>query len=462
MGPKSDSIENVRPWNIALCSSWILVASTAGYAQTGDGGACVGDSPQVVDLSQLRSSWASNDAGVRILGSLALSDELAGISIDASCFTTPNTPTETLVMRRPRIEAALRLLKDRISECRKVLDLPDFDRVLKKLNHTKISCATDRMVNKDSNSSKTRAIAQMTLRTQVGNRWVAAGTSDEAPAVIELNVQRDSTANGLDFDGMDIDSSAPSVSLENRASVLFHELLHTTSNSTLWHDSAHLRNETGCEDSVYADRIYLLTAACFPHSQRGVLLYDNARDWTKKCPHVCRDALGKIDADVSTLPDVQIDEGDSLVAIPLEPQAADAQCRKIEALSDFMRRREASIRQVRLKLVELKLRWTQGTVPPVRGSEVLIRRADSLLTWIYKYNQGFVPSPDAKAALDREIATWKTFRSIAPSEEMTQLLHQLDIVRKWTLEPTPQGVKLFDRASAAQYSQKSSKNPKLP
>lgn len=83
-------------------------------------------------------------------------------------------------------------------------------------------------------------------------------------------------------------------------STLFHETLHwSVENNRSYHNHTHTRNRSGCDKSLYEDRVYLLEASCFPNSDVGQEFYDDKKG-AVNCPGVCEKAM--TESDTNTLP----------------------------------------------------------------------------------------------------------------------------------------------------------------
>lgn len=86
--------------------------------------------------------------------------------------------------------------------------------------------------------------------------------------------------------------------------------------------------------------------------------------------------------------------------------------------------RSAALTQIRRRLWDLRALWVTQE-PPQREWEILSRRADHLLTWIYKIKVDLVPPVEAHESLKTEIALWQGFRS-PQAAEVIQLLQQTE------------------------------------
>ena len=178
-----------------------------------------------------------------------------GTLIDKSCWQkrSPKEYREWL----DRVESAIAHAMTQTKRCEKVLGLPVLSDVIPKIRRMRINC------------------------NDFENHTMAADygviTSPRLAREYELvNWSHDATLESTDW----------------LASNVLHEALHwTASNNRHWHAKASEKETGKCENSVFADRIYLTTAACFPLSLRGWSFYTTALD----CPGVCESAFTESD-----------------------------------------------------------------------------------------------------------------------------------------------------------------------
>ena len=84
-------------------------------------------------------------------------------------------------------------------------------------------------------------------------------------------------------------------SVEELASTLVHEALHWTKhNNTDWHNHTGGRDRETCNNSLFEDRVYMMTAACFPDSKIGKKFYGVGG--AHSCPEICQTALTSSDS----------------------------------------------------------------------------------------------------------------------------------------------------------------------
>lgn len=85
--------------------------------------------------------------------------------------------------------------------------------------------------------------------------------------------------------------------LTELAKTLLHEALHHTSSNTSWHNSANAdRSVDFCTRSMFADRVHLLSGACFGAAEVGQDYYGGGAG--AACDSACRYALTQVDPEL--------------------------------------------------------------------------------------------------------------------------------------------------------------------
>ena len=180
-----------------------------------------------------------------------------------------------------RIARALALAMTQAYRCEKTMGLTVAADVISILRRTRINCGSD--------------IDQSTMAS---NEVVRGGNLFIAP-LVGINSGYDQQYNiNLSMRALSSVAWRRDVAF---AADLFHEALHSTASSTSsWHEATQNRADRGCRNSIFEDRIYLISAACFPNSYWGFNFYwalDNAVA-AVDCPGVCEHAFTARDSDL--------------------------------------------------------------------------------------------------------------------------------------------------------------------
>jgi hypothetical protein len=234
----------------------------------------------------------------------------SGAIIGAECISGPNSARREAILAR--FDRVLNRAFQQAQRCQQVLNLPNVDSIISILRRTRFLCPPNLPSSVTGMNSMDRFDPSVAPFGTVNRSY-------DRTYLIRLSI-----------------SSLMERNEEDVASTLFHEALHSTSsNHRVWHNNA-LSNhqEVGCQNSIFLDRIYLMQAACFPSSSRGVMSFYSSRGaW--QCPGVCERAFTEVDADVGMerAPDVLTPGiiGPPLIATPRSNRETTLICDRIRS-----------------------------------------------------------------------------------------------------------------------------------
>lgn len=208
-----------------------------------------------------------------------------------------------------RVEGAIDLALRRSQDCAMRLGLGDMIRVQEVLRELTIHC--------ELSPSQTAAYLRTTLPVQTAQGVVSVSPFQTRDFRLYFNSTPASPEGRAQFDLLPI---------EELAMVVAHESLHAFANSRIWHSDSVPRATSGCVNSLFEDRIYFQSGACFPNTRIGRFFYDQ-ESGAARCPQVCVAALTQVDS--GTLHRYADVQGPSLIASPLEMREAEQICRTI-------------------------------------------------------------------------------------------------------------------------------------
>jgi hypothetical protein len=251
-----------------------------------------------------------------------------GAVLDSSCrgATERASFLASLGMGPPRpreevIESALVQVIAQTEECRRVFpSLPNIDSVVGILRRARIACTNDL-------GHGTEAVNDVLgIYRPFLSALAPANTGyDRSYSFLLSNNALDNPLRASDL-----------------SVILFHEALHSLSaNNTYWHNEAGRMSLTVCEASVFRDRVYFLSAVCFPESSIGRAFW--ADDGAASCDGVCERALTHV-VPVPQLRRATEDSasegmhGPPLSAIPMASRDAQIVCGQIRDVQGRFRR----------------------------------------------------------------------------------------------------------------------------
>jgi len=247
-----------------------------------------------------------------------------GTVIDGSCFA--GLSVKDAEQKLDFISRSIGFALTQSRRCEKAFGLPAYGEVMPHLRRATIYCSKDAESpilatanqNDPQDSTKTAGWSQ---------RW----------EIMDFNV------NAF------IGSSGGGIA--RAAATLAHEALHWGSNGNrAWHSDAlaKKKNWEGCADSVLADRVYLLEAACFPTSSLG----EELRRQLQKggCPEICESAFSE-------------SERSKLLEQGVSEQTIGPALSKSEARKICTRIKDQALREKRVteQMVGLVNRWDEAT-----------------------------------------------------------------------------------------------------
>jgi len=149
----------------------------------------------------------------------------------------------------------------------------------------------------------------------------------------EMTLAMPETKNGETTNGPNFETW----NVTELGSVIAHEAMHVLAmNNRSWHNDLSSRAKTGCNNSIFYDRIYFTESACFPNVRSGQEFYSDNGPY--QCPEVCEAALTEIDPSVveDNLPAQSLDSatgvyGPSTVARPYPIAEARRICQRIRS-----------------------------------------------------------------------------------------------------------------------------------
>ncbi|MCC7440273.1 MAG: hypothetical protein IT285_01485 [Bdellovibrionales bacterium] len=344
---------------LALVMSMSLTAEATGTADCAD-----------APLSELdrwaRATVSSSTRGVALPN---------GTIVDESCLAGLDATARG--RRIARIRAAVDFASDQATRCHEAFRLPDPTNVPGTLARTRLRCSD---LGDNVNAQAATTVDHGWCPTQRLLGALITTPHYERSYEVEITTR---TSHALDVG--DIDSLA---------STLFHETLHFSSNNRIWHNeptAAH--TGSGCANSLYTDRVYFLTAACFPNSPRGRQFRANAPEAAPAgCANVCDEALGTIDqAAIDEYSHVYGARG--LIASPLTAGDRRIICGRITASS---RRAREVLPELRhdLRMAERAL----STLPRAAIFETMIGREIAVATKLIPFS-GYTPARTPEAAV---------------------------------------------------------------
>lgn len=178
-------------------------------------------------------------------------------------------------------------------------------------------------------------------------------------------------------DNMDI-----AVDTERFASFFVHELMHfTPSNNRAWHadiTKVGSKNKEGCKNSIWKDRIYLMSAACFPEGVRGQQFFGE-RSWRKAgteiiweykspvldCQGLCESAFMESDSEKDFVEKIMHSQGaykmDRLYIAPrLSKSQATQYCDRVRAAARIKKNHVEHMARVETRLKDKILNRLNG------------------------------------------------------------------------------------------------------
>jgi hypothetical protein len=250
-----------------------------------------------------------------------------GTVLDPSCTTGPNAANGPRIVAA--LERGLARALERADQCFQRLRIVEMRDVISVLRRTRIQC-----IQGDPNDD---TIAMMRRTCRMGTnraRYSAGATHDYQMGVITPPPPLPAPTGPA----ADEKKEAPSMltmSPDDLGSYLAHEAMHVlAANSHSWHDSLEGRRWNGCENSVFADRIYFTQAACFPDSFVGQGVREQRL--ASRCPGLCEGALTTVEASVveqyrpATRPgDTERPYGPPLAAHPYSRDEASRICTRL-------------------------------------------------------------------------------------------------------------------------------------
>jgi hypothetical protein len=196
----------------------------------------------------------------------------SGAIVGADCISGVNLPLREELIEK--FEGSLSRAFQQIERCQNVLNLPNLSSAVSVLRRTRFSCPTnlpDRFVASNMVVRRCSSLAPF---------GYVSSTYDRSHAI---NFPSDRILR---------------LPEEEMATYLLHEALHSTaSNHRAWHNDIQKRSEEGCTDSLYLDRVYLTSVACFPRSSRGSSFF-RAAEGAYQCPGLCERTFTEVDPDL--------------------------------------------------------------------------------------------------------------------------------------------------------------------
>ncbi|HTL11013.1 MAG TPA: hypothetical protein VL588_00915 [Bdellovibrionota bacterium] len=266
------------------------------------------------------STWARDTVDAATQG-ITLQN---GTIIDQDCVD--HLSGTARAARLARLNAAVQFASRQADACHQATNLPDPTNVGPTLAHTRIHC---KEYNGTANAMTDEVVNHGYHPTQ--RLFMPLVTTHHFDRSYETTVNVGAIS---DLDRGEITDVAKS---------LFHEMLHFYSNNTTWHNEGDAHHPSyGCNNSLFTDRVYFMSAVCFPMSINGRAYYD-ATTGAAACPAVCDAALGHVDDIEEAHLEPWVYGADALVAKPLTVgdrriicgRIADAQRRQSHAATDL-------------------------------------------------------------------------------------------------------------------------------
>lgn len=319
---------------------------------------------------------------------------------------------DSCASEREKIEKALAIALEQIPECHRHIGMEQIRQTASVIRRTRYECVEE----------IPGVTAQNPLGTLHENRWVPFNETNQYAITLNRSVITTMTPRRL-------------------AETLLHEALHSTaSNMRDWHNHASSMGTT-CASNRFRDRVYLLTAACFPRADNGLLSGPFAPAPSgpalADCPGVCEDAFVEIDASHAGYPRV-------LAGLPIPPTAAREYCRRIRAIGERGRAIDQKIQEVHGSYYE---NWGR-LLPP---GEIGLRDLFAELV-LYGIDRVLARDGDGAAALGR-METDRASLRLAIEKRCTEMAGTQDV--RWVdfcANGRFQLVGLADRAVMAAHS----------
>jgi len=279
--------------------------------------------------------------------------------------------------KEAKINEALAYAFRQLPECNRQIGFEPIAQAVSVLRRARFECANEIQIKGKHGKRSKKARAENHLGHLEGGKWVPNNKDNKYSITLSNEMLKE-------------------MPIEEIASTLLHEGLHSTaSNHRDWHNDPDDRIDNySCSSNLFTDRIYFITAACFPMTMNGEALYeghrfsDPPRPAILNCPALCEAVFSEVDAEaIADLPP-------SLFANPLPAKTTAEYCRRIR----FIGARRIEVKETISKLQNAYFRNWGKLLPEdlPRRMELRDLFADILL---YGPDRYFTRGKDPKTSL---------------------------------------------------------------
>lgn len=231
-----------------------------------------------------------------------------GAIIDESCFKNHAGPERQKMI--DRMENILARVGMGVGQCSRLFGFNELSSVLHTLRRVRFSCK--------KLAAKTAAEAELTDHIWIGTLPCSSTFTKN----YRVSISPESMLLGEEDP-------------DHLAATLFHETLHhTAANNRQWHNESWMSGKhstKGCKNSLFEDRVYFISAACFPRTSYGQDFFAGNGS-ASTCANVCNAALTEVDDDMASKYGGGFGAKQGLVARPYAKVDVEQTCRLVNTV----------------------------------------------------------------------------------------------------------------------------------